>query len=225
MSRVLIKVCGITEERDALECAYLGVDAVGFNFWPQSPRYVEPEKARRIVERLPVLMAKVGVFVDEKPSRILDVARQVGLTAAQLHGQEPPKVCAALAPFPWYKALRVDPGFDPTVLARYPCTTFLLDGYDPDRPGGTGSAFEWRIARPLGLRGKILIAGGLDPTIVGVAIEQARPYGVDVCTGVEFVPGKKDLDRLERFVEAVRRAERRIEAESGAGSRDGPGPP
>jgi phosphoribosylanthranilate isomerase len=213
MSRVVIKVCGITETRDALECAHLGVDAVGFNFWRESPRFIEPEKARRIVERLPVLMAKVGVFVDEAPKRILEIARQVGLTAAQLHGQEAPKVATALAAFPWYKALRVAPGFDPEILARYPCTTFLLDGYDPDRPGGTGSSFEWRIARPLGLRGKILIAGGLTPTIVGVAIDEARPYGVDVCTGVEFVPGKKDLDRLEQFVAAVRRAERRIEAE------------
>ncbi len=213
MSRVLVKVCGITEERDALECAYLGVEAVGFNFWPRSPRYIEPDAARRIVERLPVLMAKVGVFVDEPPIRVLEIARQVGLTAAQLHGAEPPNVCAALAPLPWYKAIRVGPRFDPAALDAYPCTTFLLDGYDPTRPGGSGVAFDWRIARPLGLRGRILIAGGLDPANVAVAIEQARPYGVDVCSGVEFVAGKKDLDRLERFVEAVRRAERGLEGE------------
>lgn len=213
MNRVLVKVCGITEERDALECAYLGVDAIGFNFWPGSPRYIEPSEARRIAERLPVFLAKVGVFVNEAPIRILEIARQVGLTAVQLHGEEPPNLCATLAPLPWYKALRVGPGFDPALLDAYPCTTFLLDGYDPERPGGSGRTFDWRIARPLGLRGRILIAGGLDPSNVGAAIAQARPYGVDVSSGVEFVPGKKDLDRLERFVEAVRRAERRLGSE------------
>lgn len=216
MTRVVIKICGITEERDALEATRLGVDALGFNFWQKSPRYVEPEAARRIVERLPVFVAKVGVFVDEPIIRMLEIARQVGLTAAQLHGNEPPRTGAALAPLAWYKALRVGPAFTPEDLAEYPCTTFLLDGFGPEIPGGTGVVFEWRRARALSVYGRILIAGGLDPVNVGMAIEDARPYGVDVASGVEIAPGKKDLDRLELFVEAVRRAERRIEAEEKA---------
>ena len=213
MTRVAIKVCGITEERDALEATQLGADALGFNFWQKSPRYVEPETARRIVERLPVFVVKVGVFVDEPIIRMLEIARQVGLTAVQLHGSESPQTGAALAPLAWYKALRVGPAFTPEDLASYPCTTFLLDGFRAEVPGGSGVAFEWRRARALSVYGRIVIAGGLDPSNVGLAIEDARPYGVDVASGVEIAPGKKDLDRLELFVESVRRAERTIEAE------------
>ncbi len=219
MSRTRVKVCGITEERDAVECVLLGVDALGFNFWPRSPRFIEPESARRIVERLPALVAKVGVFVDAPLIRVLEVARSVGLTAVQLHGDESPSYGASLAPLAWYKALRVGPAFEAEALERYPCNTFLLDGSSPASRGGTGARFDWRRARTLSVYGRILVAGGLDPTNVALAIEQARPYGVDVASGVEVAPGKKDLDRVEAFVEAVRRADRRIAAaEAGAGS-------
>lgn len=211
MKRVIVKVCGITEQRDALEAVHLGVDAIGFNFWPASPRYIEPAAARRIVERLPVLVHKVGVFVDAPLIAILDTVREAGLTAVQFHGDELPQTCAAIGAIPWMKAIRVGPDFDPGILAEYACNTFLLDGHSPAAPGGTGTTFEWRRARALSVYGRILIAGGLDPTNVGLAIEDARPWGVDVASGIEFAPGKKDLDRLELFVSAVRRAERRLE--------------
>lgn len=210
MRRLLIKVCGITEERDALEAVELGVDALGFNFWPESPRYVTPQAARRIVERLPAFVTKVGVFVDDEPWRIGLVTREVGLTAAQLHGDEPPEACAELAPLAWYKAFRVGPQFRPETLGEYACTTYLLDGWRPEWPGGTGARFDWRRARHLSIYGRIVIAGGLDPGNVESAIEQARPYGVDVASGVEFAPGKKDVDKIEAFVLAVRNTERRL---------------
>ena len=213
MKRVVVKLCGVTEERDAIEAAYLGVDAVGFHFTEGAPRYVDPEVERRIVERLPVFLAKVGVFVDDPIIRVLEVARRVGLTAIQLGGREAPSLCTALAPLPWYKAFSLHRGFDPASLSQYPCTTFLLDT-SLEAPDGTPAAYDWRKARTLGLYGKILIGGDLDPTNVALAVEQARPYGVDVVTGVEVAPGKKDLDRVERLVEAVRRAERRMETET-----------
>ena len=210
MRRLIVKICGITEERDALESVMLGADALGFNFWPGEPRYIPPEAARRIVERLPAFVAKVGVFVDEDPARIGMVARQVGLTIVQLHGDEPPEDCASLAPLAWYKALRVGPSFRPDTLGRYACTTYLLDGWRPDWPGGAGKRFDWRRARQLSLYGRILIAGGLDSGNVEAAIEQAEPYGVDVASGVEFAPGKKDLEKVEAFLRAARTAERRL---------------
>lgn len=196
-----------------MESVILGVDALGFNFWPAGPRYLPPENARRIVERLPALVAKVGVFVDEEPWRILQIARDVGLTAVQLHGDEPPETCASLSPLAWFKAFRVGPRFRPETLGSYACTTYLLDGWRPERPGGTGERFDWHRARRLSLYGRILIAGGLDASNVEAAIEQARPYGVDVASGVEVAPGKKDLDKLEAFVRAARAAERRIAEE------------
>lgn len=213
MKRIMIKLCGITEERDALEAAHLGVDVVGFHFTEGSPRFIDPEAARRIVQRLPVFQAKVGVFSDDPIIRILEVARRVGLTAVQLGGREAPSICEALSPLSWYKSFSVRSGFDPEALSQYRCTTFLLDA-SAEAAGGAPVSFEWRKARTLGLYGRILIGGDLDPTNVALAIEDARPYGVDVLTGAEIAPGKKDLDRVERLVEAVRRAERRMEAEA-----------
>jgi len=217
VKRVVVKLCGVTEERDALEAAHLGVDVLGFHFTEGAARYVDPELARRIVERLPVFQATVGVFVDDPIIRVLEVARRVGLTAVQLGGREAPSLCRALAPLPWYKAFSLHAGFDPEALSQYPCTTFLLDT-SLQGPDGSPAAFDWRKIRTLGLYGRILIGGDLDPTNVALAVEQARPYGVDVLTGVEVAPGKKDLDRVERFVEAVRRAERRMEAETKGGA-------
>ena len=210
MTRVFVKVCGITDDGEAAECVHVGVDAVGFHFWDGSPRCVEPRAARRIVEKLPAFVTKVGVFVDEEPARIRQIAREVGLTAAQLHGDEPPEDCASLAPLAWIKAFRVGPSFVGDELARYAATTYLLDGFRLARADGTVEPFDWRRARRLALHGRIVIAGGLDPDNVEAAILDAEPYGVDVASGVEIVPGRKDLDRVEAFVLAVRRAEERL---------------
>ncbi len=210
MSRVLVKVCGITEERDAIEAALLGVDAVGFHFSEDSPRRIDPEEARRIVERLPAFVARVGVFAGEPLIRVLEIARKVGLTALQIDGDETPAYCESLRPAAWYKTLRVRPAFSSDAFEGYACTTFLLDWSQAGGAPGDLGIPAWRHARAFSVHGRILISGGLDPANVETAIEEARPYGVDATSGIEVAPGKKNLDRLEDFVEAVRRAERRL---------------
>jgi len=210
MARTIIKVCGITEERDAIEAALLGVDALGFHFSSDSPCRVEPEAVRRITERLPALVAKVGVFAGEPLIRVLEMARKAGLTALQLNGDESPAFCEALRPLAWYKALPVVPGFTRDAFEGYACTTFLLDWSRAGGAPGEHGIPPLRQARDFSVHGRILISGGLEPGNVEEAILEARPYGVDATSGIEFAPGKKNLDQLEDFVVAVRRAERRL---------------
>jgi phosphoribosylanthranilate isomerase len=212
MSRIVIKVCGITEERDAQEAVHLGVDALGFDFREGSPRYIEPDVAHRIVARLPAFVTTVGVFADGPLIRVLDTARRTGVGLLQFHGNESPSACAAAAPYRWIRAFRVGPTFDDEELSSYDTTTYLLDARPEGRPSGE-PPFEWRRVRGLALRGRIMIAGNLEPAHIGLAIDDARPYGVDLLSEAEVAPGKKDLDRLELLIAAVRRAERRIDGE------------
>ncbi len=208
--RIAIKVCGITEERDAYEAVHLGVDALGFDFREGSPRAVDPELVHQVVTRLPAFVTTVGVFADEPLIRVVETARRAGVGLLQFHGDESPATCAGAAPFRWIKAFRVDASFDPDRLSRYAATTYLLDAR-PDA-ASSGPPYEWRRARSLGLHGRIVIAGNLEPAHIGLAIEDARPYGVDLLSEAEVAPGKKDLDRLELLVDAIRRAERRMDS-------------
>jgi phosphoribosylanthranilate isomerase len=208
--RIAVKVCGITEERDAHEAVHLGVDALGFDFREGSPRYADPDLVHRIVSRLPAFVATVGVFADLPLIRVLETARRAGVSLLQFHGKEGPANCAGAAPFRWIKAFKVGADFDEDDLSYYETTTYLLDA----RREGAATAdppFEWRRARALATHGRIVIAGQLEPANIGMAIEDARPYGVDLLSEAEIVPGKKDLDRLELILDAVRRAERRLE--------------
>jgi phosphoribosylanthranilate isomerase len=207
--RIAVKVCGLTEERDAYEAVHLGVDALGFDFREGSPRYVEPELVHRIVSRLPAFVATVGVFADLPLIRVLETAREAGVGLLQFHGDEAPGLCAGAAPYRWIKAFRVGSDFDADDLSYYATTTYLLDARR-DGPLASQPPFEWRRARALGLTGRIVIAGNLEPAHIGMAIEDARPYGVDLLSEAEIAPGKKDLDRLELILDAIRRAERRI---------------
>ena len=209
-----IKVCGITEERDAIEAVLLGVDAIGFVFWKGSPRYIAPRDAGRIVSKLPPFVACVGVFVDESPAAVMDAVYAAGLTAIQLHGEESPDQCRRYT-VSWYKAFRAGEGFDPSILGAYACTTFLLDGPAGEMRGGSGREADRAAARAARAFGNIILAGGLRPGTVGGAIETVRPYAVDVSSGVEVVPGKKDIDKLEAFVSAVRAADDRIRIAEG----------
>jgi phosphoribosylanthranilate isomerase len=209
--RIMVKVCGVTEERDAHECVHLGVDALGFDFRPESPRYVDPEVVRHIVSRLPVFVPTVGVFADLPLIRVLETARRAGVSLLQFNGEESPSICLGATPFPWLRAFRVGNNFDAEDLTKYATTTYLIDArrevHSVEPP------FEWRRARALGMYGRIVIAGDLQPSHIGLAIDDARPYGVDILSEVEVAPGKKDLDRLELLLDAVRRAERRIGGE------------
>jgi len=211
----MVKVCGITEERDAQESVHLGVDALGFDFREGSPRYVEPELVHRIVSRLPVFVSTVGVFAGLPLIRVLEMARRAGVGLLQFHGDESPSTCAGAAPYPWLRAFRVGPDFDPDDLSYYATTTYLLDARR-DGAAASDAPFEWRRARALSTHGRIVIAGNLEPAHIGLAIDDARPYGVDILSEVEVAPGKKDLDRLELLLDAIRRAERRMGSEGTA---------
>lgn len=210
MARVKVKICGITSWRDARRACEAGADFLGFNFYPGSPRYIEPAKARRIIRRLPKSIGVVGVFQDESEKNVRAIARQAGLGYLQLHGDEPPAMVLRLGRS-WHviKAQRVGKSFRPARLARYEkAAAFLLDGFDRHRRGGTGKTFDWKIARQARRYGRIMIAGGLTPENVGEAVRAGKPWAVDVAGGVEAAPGKKDFVRMKAFVQAARRGAR-----------------
>jgi phosphoribosylanthranilate isomerase len=205
----LVKICGITNLEDALACAEAGADMLGFNFYPRSPRYVAPAEARRITERLPASVLSVGVFVNEEsPSRVGEIARQAGLTAVQLHGDEPAEYCRALGGRLVIKALRVSPDFAPESAARCGARAVLLDAYSKDLYGGTGDVFDWRAARRVrALVPRLFLAGGLGPANVADAVRAVAPHAVDACSLLERAPGLKDAESVRAFVAAVRRAD------------------
>jgi phosphoribosylanthranilate isomerase len=209
---VKVKICGITNWTDARRAVAAGADFLGFNFYPPSPRYIAPAKARLIVRRLPERISVVGVFVNEPEERMLQIARAVGLDYLQLHGDESPELVSRLKPaFPVIKALRVQKSFRPAQLAQFKrASAFLLDGFQPHRYGGTGKTFNWSVARRANRNGRIFLAGGLTPQNVADAIRAARPYAVDVCSGVEARPGKKDPARVKAMMQAVRNSRRKF---------------
>jgi len=211
MARTMVKICGITNWRDAKRAVDAGADLLGFNFYERSPRYIAPAKAQRIVRRLPKRVSAVGVFVNESEEKMLGVARAVGLRALQLHGDESPLTVARLRrSLPVIKALRAGKAFRPAQLSRYErASAILLDGFDRRLRGGTGKTFDWRVARRAKRYGRIFLAGGLTPENVADAIRTAEPHAVDVCSGVEAKPGKKDPKRLRQFMQAVAVAQKR----------------
>jgi phosphoribosylanthranilate isomerase len=199
---IRVKVCGITNLEDALAAAELGADALGFVL-AASPRQVTPENLRHLVAELPPLVLKVGVFVDSPLEEVRRVMSDCGLNLAQLHGSESPEYCEALFPRT-IKAFQVK---DATVLKQLPlyrASAYLLDGYHSKLKGGGGQSFDWEIARQAKGLGRIILSGGLTPENVAQAIAIARPYGVDVSSGVEASPGKKDHRKLAAFIQAVK---------------------
>ena len=203
---VLVKICGITSREDAAAALDAGAGALGFNFYRRSPRYIPPEAAAAITAALPPDVCSVGLFADEAdPRAVLAVAVAAGVGYLQLHGGEGPTFCRGLGDFPFIKAFATRPGFDMGVLADYPAQAFLIDAFDSRRVGGTGRLCDWAMARAAKRYGRVFLAGGLDEHNVGEAVRQVRPYAVDVCSGVESAPGRKDPGRMRRFVQAARR--------------------
>lgn len=196
---MIVKVCGITNRDDALLAVEAGASALGFNFYPKSPRFLEPEQAARIIELLPTTIWKVGVFVNEAPARVAEVTRLAGLDVAQLHGDE--GIEGIPAGIRVWKALAVIPDFRLTLLDTFPVEAFLLDSRAPGQYGGTGRSFDWTAVR--GSRHKIVLAGGLDASNVRAAIDAAQPWGVDACSRLESSPGRKDSERVRAFVRAA----------------------
>ena len=206
---VRVKICGITDVRDARTAARLGADALGFNFYRDSPRYIRPARAKAIVAALPPLVTTVGVFVNEDPGDIMEICRLVGLDAAQLHGDESPSVVDAVRGLRRIKAIRVESEEDVRLCRRYRVEAFLLDAFVAGERGGTGQTFPWEIAREAAQFGPIILAGGLSPDNVADAIAAADPYGVDVASGVESEPGSKDRRLMEEFILRAKMAGRR----------------
>jgi phosphoribosylanthranilate isomerase len=201
---VRIKICGITNLEDALLAAQLGADALGFIFYPPSPRFVTPDAARAIIPQLPPLVTTVGVFVDEDAATIMELAGQAGLDWLQLHGQEPPEYCRALD----RRVIKVFRIRDAASLGRLQdyqgaAQAFLLDTYKKGQVGGTGETFDWDLAREAKKYGPIILAGGLTAENVAQAIAVAQPQAVDLASGVEAYPGKKDPEKLRAFFKAV----------------------
>lgn len=205
---VRIKICGITNSGDALLAAQLGAHALGFIFYQKSPRYVTPDKARRIIGQLPPLVATVGVFVDEDAAAVREIASLAGLDWIQLHGGESPDYCRSLGRRV-IKGFRVrgEEIFAQLTAYQGAAQAFLLDAYKPGTPGGTGGTFDWEIGRQVGKCGPVILAGGLTPENVADAIRTVRPAAVDVASGVEAAPGRKDPEKLKAFIETVKRVE------------------
>ena len=221
-----VKICGTTNLEDALAAVEAGADALGFVFWPDSPRRVTAAQAARIVAGLPAGVEKVGVFVDEDIERVWQAAGEAGLTAVQFHGLETPRLMRRFRTYAElddeararttrvFKAIPV--GGDPYAVLRYVIgaddvlAAVLLDSGGGRSPGGTGQPFDWdqaaEFALDLGQRFRLILAGGLRPENVGQAIQKLRPWGVDVATGVEREPGRKDHAKLRAFIAAARNA-------------------
>jgi phosphoribosylanthranilate isomerase len=200
---VEVKICGLTTVDDALRCIEMGVDAIGLNFWPGSPRCVDAARAREIVEAAGDRAAMVGVFVDLTLDRIREILRETGISWAQLHGDEPPELVAELLPNA-YKAIGVKDGSAIELARSYPGEHLLLDASVPGMPGGTGRTFDWDIASVVAEERKLTLAGGLTPDDVAEAVRVVQPFRVDVASGVESAPGLKDLVLVRRFIEAAR---------------------
>jgi phosphoribosylanthranilate isomerase len=198
-----IKICGITRKEDALEAERLGVFAVGFVFYPASRRFIDPYQAGYISRSLGQSIEKVGVFVNEEPEVIMGTVRKANLTMVQLHGSESPSSLKDLEGIRIIKAFRIGENFDTGILSEYMADYFLLDSSSKGSYGGTGKSFDWNIAFHCLKYGKIIVAGGLHAENVENALKIANPWGVDVSTGVEEVPGLKDHQKMGDFVRSV----------------------
>ena len=205
-TKTIIKVCGLIQADEALACVELGVQWLGFNCYQGSKRYLPPEAIATIVKQLPPAVQTVGVFVNASAKEIGEILQQTGLHVAQLHGDESPGFANALQ-VPWFRAFRVGGDLAEEEIRSYSQELFLLDAAQTGQYGGTGHAFDWKVATRLRDHGKLLLAGGLRPANVKEAILQVRPFGVDVASGVESAPGRKDRQKVANFVTAVAQAE------------------
>lgn len=199
MQDLFVKICGITNYEDAKHAVKCGADALGFNFFEGSSRFITPERATDIIRRLPEHISKIGVFVDADRKHIHDVIAAAKLSAVQLHGNEGPddlidyEVSAI-------KAFRVKRNFDVEVMQNYVVDAFLLDTFVQGTYGGTGQTFDWQLAVKAKEYGRIILSGGLTPDNIEAAVRLVQPYGVDVCSGVEASLGKKDLQKVLDFI-------------------------
>jgi phosphoribosylanthranilate isomerase len=205
MQQPRVKICGLTNLNDALHAVSCGADALGFVFYRQSPRCVSPEKVRDIVCALPPLVTTVGLFVNQVLDEVQRVTAFCGLDVIQLHGDEPPQFCAALAPRRVIRAVRLRDADSLAGVTTAAVSAVLLDAWVPERFGGTGHCCDWQLAAEVASRQPTVLAGGLCPANVAQAVRRVRPYGVDVSSGVEKSPGCKDPDKVADFIRQAKR--------------------
>ncbi|OLD90563.1 MAG: N-(5'-phosphoribosyl)anthranilate isomerase [Verrucomicrobia bacterium] len=205
---VQIKICGVTNVKDARACSELGASMIGFNFYPQSLRYIEPKFARRIIDAVSPRVLPVGVFVDASAEHIRTTADAAGVRCVQLYGGTSAEICSELArEFRVIRAFSTDPQFRPEEVALFGDCDVLVDAHHPTLRGGTGRTCDWLSARTTRSFARFLVlSGGLTAENVGQAIAKVAPHAIDVCSGVENAPGVKDHQAVEDFVTAVRAA-------------------
>jgi phosphoribosylanthranilate isomerase len=204
---VKVKICGITNLADGIAAAEAGADVLGFVFCEQSPRCVSVEAAAAIIRALPPFIMKAGVFVNAPEESVVRAIRECGLNLLQFHGDEAPEYCLQFGLMSM-KAFRIRDAASLQVLPNYPTDAWLLDAYNPDKPGGTGETFNWDLALEARAWGRpIFLAGGLTAENVAEAIRRARPYAVDVSSGVEAAPGRKDHAKIKAFIQAAKTVE------------------
>ncbi|HOE13081.1 MAG TPA: phosphoribosylanthranilate isomerase [bacterium] len=205
--RTRIKICGITSPEDARFCVDAGADALGLNFCPSSPRFITMDRAMEIVACVPSFVSLVGVFVEQSGDEIRRIMERAGLHLAQVYGAE----ISEIPIVPILRVRRIRSAEDVRALEPMADPVVLVDTYRKDLHGGTGETFDWALVRKVAQKRRIILAGGLTPENVGEAICLVRPYAVDVASGVEYSPGRKDHERVSRFVEAVRTADHEME--------------
>lgn len=201
-----IKVCGIKSKADAWMCLEIGVDALGFVFVNESPRKIEPQEAQKIINDLPPFVISVGVFTNRVKDEVEEIANLCKLDILQFHGDESPEYCASFNR-KVIKAFRIRSSDDINRLVEYKVPAYLLDSYEEERLGGTGRTFEWSLAAEATKYGHIVLAGGLTPENVNRAISIVRPYAVDISSGIEDTPGKKNKVKLAEFIRQVQNAD------------------
>jgi len=203
MIAVKVKICGITNVEDALAAIEMGADLIGFNFYPQSKRYVTPDQARAIIDKLPTFVDIAGIFVNAAGEHVRAVAKMCSLNWVQLHGDETPEYCEALR---WIsakviKAIRVKDVADIERANDYYTDAILLDAFHPEEYGGTGQKFDWNLVRRLQTR--VFLAGGITPENAVEAVEVGA-YGIDICSGIESSPGKKDHEKMQKLFDNIK---------------------
>jgi phosphoribosylanthranilate isomerase len=209
-----IKICGITNIEDGLAAASAGADALGFVFHPASPRYVTPGRAREIIGSLPQAVCTVGVFVNLAAEEVLSIAELCGLDLIQLHGGETREYCRRFPRERVIKALSFRSEEEFVAMADYPVRAFLVDAHDPVRFGGTGKTCNWNLAHRAAARHPLILAGGLSEENIIAALEAVRPLAVDISSGVETAPGKKDHEKIRSVIASVKKYDLSAVAES-----------
>ena len=208
-----IKICGITNMKDALSAVDLSVDAVGFVFYPKSPRYISPDRAEQICRLVPPFTLCIGVFVNERKDRVLQIAQQCQLDGLQFHGNEAPEYCSYFPTHMVIKSFSLKGKKDLRSIRHYNVQAILVDAFDPIRIGGTGKKSNWELAKEAKNFGPLILAGGLNEANIQDAIRAVNPYAVDASSGLEISPGVKNHDKMKAFVRKIREIERSLSNE------------